>query len=47
MTFAGVSCLMHIPIEGRLLEHSGPLSRPKVVDMMVERLGYDMDEGEV
>lgn len=44
MTLDDVSCLLHIPIEGKLLDHNGPLSRYNAIDLMVELLGDDVVE---
>ena len=41
MTLDDVSCLMHLPIEGMLLNHDGPISRTDV-DMMVQLLGANV-----
>jgi len=39
-------CLLHLPIEGRLLDHDTSLSELNVVDLMFELLGVEMDKGE-
>lgn len=40
ITLDDVSCLLHLPIRGRLLDHKN-IGREEVVDMMVTHLGVD------
>lgn len=46
MALNDVSCQLHLPVEGRLLDHDASFSRSDVVDMMVELLGAEVDEDE-
>ena len=46
MTLNDVSCQLHLPVEGRLLDHDAYFSRSDAVDMMVELLGAEVDEDE-
>jgi len=46
VTFDDVSCLLHLPIEGRILDYNGLLCRSDAVHMMVELSGYDVVEVE-
>jgi len=45
MTLDNVSCLLHLPIQGTLIDHN-EMSMPDGVDMMVELLGVDVDKAD-
>jgi hypothetical protein len=45
MTLDNVSCLLHLPIQGTLIDRIG-MSRPDGVDIMVELLGADVDKAD-
>jgi len=45
VTHDDLSCLLHLSIEGRLLDHVKSLTKPDVVDLM-ELLGSDLGEVE-
>jgi len=44
MTLNVVSCLLHLHVKGRLLDHVVPLSKDEGINFMVELLGSDMVE---
>jgi len=46
VTLDDVPYLLHLSIEGTLLDHDGPLSRFDAVDMMVQLLETDVDKAE-
>lgn len=43
MTFDDVSCLLHLPIKGRLLGHER-ITKYEALEMMVDYLGADLEE---
>jgi len=44
MTLNDVTCMLHLHIKGRLLDHDVPLFKDETVDFIVELSGYDMVE---
>lgn len=44
MTLDDVSCLMHLPIKCRFIDHSGPHYMSATIDVTVELLGSDVVE---
>jgi hypothetical protein len=48
MTFTldDVRCLLHLPIQGRLLDHRAIPTKTDGVDMMIELLGWTTNEAE-
>lgn len=46
MTLNVVSCLLHLHVKGRLLDHVVPLSKDEGINFMVELLGSDMVEAQ-
>jgi hypothetical protein len=42
LTLGNVSCLLHLPIEGRLLDLDGPISSPEAVEPIVDLLGMNL-----
>lgn len=46
ITIDDISCLLHIPIRGRLLNHS-KITRVDALDMMVTCLGADLSEAQI
>ena len=43
ITLDDVSCLLHLPIRGRFLDH-GRMTKDEALEMMVEYLGADLGE---